>query len=243
MSDTEDRNLEWICRSALHSVFSSFRNAEIKAYFYPYIGLTHTIRRKGSGWMLRISDHCRQAPRELLEAIALMLGYKVMRRKPPAKLIQAYESFREDPSVLEAVRSRRLRKGRKHFSTVDGKCHSLQKIFRELNRSYFNNQVEMRNVGWGLRRSRRRLGHYDPVHNTITLSPVLDSHQVPRYVVAYILYHEILHALYEGKSHGRRNRHHPPEFRRAERAYPDYVRARKFLEGFGRRAGIGSSGG
>ena len=228
----EDRNLtelRWLCSSVLRDTFPVFRNAEIDARFYPYIGLTHTIRRKGRGWMVKISDHCRLAPRQVLEAVIMILGCKVMRRRPLQEYLRIYELFRNDPGIAAAVRERRIRKGRKHIASEAGRYYSLEAIYRELNLAYFNSQIDIARIGWGFRRSRRRMGHYDPAHHTITLSPVLDAPGVPGFVVRYIVYHEMLHAVFEATSAGVRKRHHHAEFRRAERAYPDFARAKKFL--------------
>jgi hypothetical protein len=241
--EQKDATLQWICRSALQTAFPIFRGAEIEACFYPYIGLTHTIRRKGCGWILRISDHCRQAPTPVLEAIVMILGSKIARRKIPSKFVQAYETFRKDPWVEQSVRERRRLKGRKFMARTGGKYHFPMEICRELNAGFFNNQIEIQKIGWGQRRSWGRLGHYDPIHHTITLSPVLDSPKVPEFVVRYVVYHEMLHAVFEESTSRRSRRHHPPEFRRAEQAYPDFQRSKEFLrEHFGRRrAGAPSS--
>jgi predicted metal-dependent hydrolase len=202
---------------------------EVDACFYPYIGLTHTIRRKSATWIVRISDHCRHASSPVLEAIVRILASKIMRRRPRPKYLQTYELFRNDPWIKEAVRERRLRRGRKHIAEESGTHHSLRELYRELNDRYFNNQIEIHKIGWGLRRSRLRLGHYDPVHHTITLSPMLDAPDVPQFVVRYIVYHEMLHAVFESTAAGRIIRHHTSEFRRAEKAYPDFETAKKFL--------------
>jgi predicted metal-dependent hydrolase len=127
------------------------------------------------------------------------------------------------------VRERRLRKGRKNIAEEAGKHHALGEIYQELNHRYFSNQIEINRIGWGLRNSRQRLGHYDPVHHTITLSPVLDQPGVPKFVVRYIVYHEMLHAVFESTSSRGLQRHHPSEFRRAEKAYPDFAAAKDFL--------------
>jgi hypothetical protein len=231
--------LQWICRSTLQSAFPSFRNAKIEVLFYPYIGLTHTIRRKDSkAWVLRISDHCRYAPRHVLEAIAMILGSKIAHKRPPHRFVETYALFRKDPGIEELVRARRRERGRKQIAGCDGEHYSPRALYQEVNNRFFNNQIEIRQIGWGLRKGWRRLGHYDPVHHTITLSPALDSTKVPEFVVRYIVYHEMLHALFEDGSPGTSRRHHPPEFGRAERDYPDFARAKKFLkEYFGRRRG------
>jgi len=232
--DEEEARLQWVSRSVLPSAFPLFRNAEIEACFYPYIGLTHTIRRQGSIWTLRISDHCRHAPRPVLEAIVMILGGKIARRRTPGKYLETYGNYRNDPAIVESVRERRRQKGRKHFAGQEGKSYSPGEIFKDINSRFFNDQIEIRKIGWGVRKGWARLGHYDPIHHTITLSPVLDSPKVPEYVLRFIIYHEMLHAVIE-ESPGFR-KHHPPHFRRAERAYPDFERARKFIrESFGRR--------
>ena len=232
--------LEWICRAALESAYSQFREVQIRAAFHPYVGLTHTIRRRGPAWTLRISDHCRHAPRIVLEAIARLLGAKVLRRKPPVEIARIYERFRRDPSVVAALHERRLKHGRKRIAHPRGKHHSLHDVLEELNARHFNGQVEITRIGWGTRRSWGQLGHYDPVHRTITISPVLNAQNVPAFVVAFLVFHEMLHALFEGTGPEHR-RHHPPHFQRAERAHPDYARARKFLTAF--CASRGKSGG
>jgi len=229
--------LQQYCISVLQSAFKAFRNSDIRVSFYPYIGLTHTLRRTKNVWVLRISDHCLCAPSPVIESVVLILGYKVMRRKPPRKSLEAYERFRRDPEVESAVRNRREIKGRKLFSNTPGKHHSLRKMYDELNERYFNGQIEIKRIGWGLRKARGRLGHYDPIHHTITLSPALDSPNVPSYVVRYVVYHEMLHALFGDMSGRDSLKHHPRQFRHTEIAYPDYASAKVFLEKFGTESG------
>jgi hypothetical protein len=230
MSDAA--RLQEICRSTLRAFSSYFRDKEIVAEFYPYVGLTHTIRRRGSSWVLRISDHCIQAPRPVLESIVTLLACKVLRRKPSSAALQVYSRFQSDGEVMSRVQKRRLLRGRKQIVDEPGKHHALGEIYRELNRNYFNGQVEVQKVGWGTRRSWHRLGHYDPVHNTITISPVLDSPRVPKSVVSYLLYHEMLHTVFDETAGRKRKRRHTPEFRRAERAFPHYAAIGRFLRRF-----------
>jgi predicted metal-dependent hydrolase len=225
MSERQDlsEELQWICRSTLQAISPSFREAKLQAGFYCYIGLTHTIRRKGSAWIIRISDHCRHAPAQVLESIIILLAYKVLHRKPPQRAVQIYEQFRKSPAIESAVRQRRLTRGRKQM-LENGQHYSLEEIYREINAQYFGNHIEIQKIGWGRRRSWTRLGHFDPVHQTITISPVLDSPKAPEFVLKYLVYHEMLHAVFQDGP-----KHHPPIFRRTERAYPDYARAKKFL--------------
>lgn len=224
--------LQRLCRDVLEKLSPEFHGAAIDACFYPYIGLTHTIRRRKSGWIVRVSDHCRQAAHPALEAIVTILACKALRRRVPKPALRIYDEWRNEPVVSDAVKARRTAKGRKCFSTHDGRWHPLPEICSGVNSRFFNNQVEIRKIGWGIRVSWGRLGHYDPTHNTITLSPVLDSPNVPRFVLDFIVYHEMLHAVFEGAENYGFRRHHPPAFNRAERAHPDYEAVKKFIKKF-----------
>jgi hypothetical protein len=233
---TDDELLQ-VCRSTL-SACPEFRGAgEISAEFYPYIGLTHILRRLPSGWSVRISDHCRGASVEVLQAVVMLLAAKITRRKLPAGVLAVYETFRKDPEVAARVQDRRRRRGRKRIDPAPGRHHSLREVYRELNERYFNGQVEICLLGWGARRSWRRLGHYDPIHHTITISPVLDSPKVPGTVIAYLVYHEMLHAVFSDAGSGGSRRYHTREFYSAERAFPHHDSSRRFLERFCRARG------
>jgi len=218
-----------ICRSALEATSPDFREATLVASFYPYIGLTHTLRRRKGGWILRISDHCRTAPPIVIEAIVALLAAKVLHRPADRRMVEIYDRFRREPEVVASVRERRRARGRKHLGGEQGRHRSLEAIFSELNARYFNSQLEVERIGWGLRAGRRRLGHYDPAHQTITISPVLDSDAVPRFVLEYVVYHEMLHVLFDDDVSGGRGRHHSSDFRMAERGFPMHRRAREYL--------------
>jgi len=231
--DWKPEQLQKFCVTVLQSAFAAFQNTGIQVSFYPYVGLTHTLRRTKKAWVLRISDHCLSAPPRVVESIVLILAYKVMRRKPPRKSRDIYSGFRKSAEIESAVRKRREIRGRKYFSDTKGRHHPIEEIYRQLNEQFFNGQIEIKRIGWGIRKSRGRLGHYDPIHHTITLSPTLDSPKVPPFVVRYIVYHEMLHALFGDSDGHEGRRHHPRQFRHTESSYPDYARAKEFLETFG----------
>ncbi len=81
---------------------------------------------------------------------------------------------------------------------------------------------------WGRRgRAGRQLqlGSFDPEANLVRMHPVLDQAAVPRHFVRYVLFHELLHATMPTRRGAGRAIHHPPAFRRRERAYPGYDEA------------------
>ena len=70
-----------------------------------------------------------------------------------------------------------------------------------------------------------KLGSYTAVDRLIRVHPALDRKWVPRYFVAYIVYHEMLHhVIPASRGIGRRNLH-PPEFSSREREFRYFERA------------------
>jgi predicted metal-dependent hydrolase len=111
-----------------------------------------------------------------------------------------------------------------------GRRFDLRALFDEVNREQFTGAVSAK-ISWGKRpggRRRRsiRFGSYCADENLIRIHPVLDQDFVPEYFIRYIVFHEMLHAhLGITEAPSGRQRSHTPEFRRRERAYPDYRRA------------------
>jgi predicted metal-dependent hydrolase len=82
---------------------------------------------------------------------------------------------------------------------------------------------------WSGERARNRLGHYDPAHNAIVVSRVFDHPRVPRVVVEYIVYHEMLHLKHPVRMRGTRRCVHSKEFQAEEKMFPRLDEAKRFL--------------
>lgn len=79
---------------------------------------------------------------------------------------------------------------------------------------------------WGSRAPRRtvRLGSYDPRSRLIRIHPILDSEDVPAWVVRFVIYHELLHHWVPSRRTRGKTVHHGEEFRRLEAAHQDHDR-------------------
>ena len=113
---------------------------------------------------------------------------------------------------------------------AQGRCFNLQEIFQDLNRRFFHGELSPPRMGWSPKRSRTSLGHYDPAHHSITISRLLDSLQVPRCVVEYLVFHEMLHIKYPTERRGPRRIVHSRNFRAEEKRFPQYEQARLGLK-------------
>jgi hypothetical protein len=161
-----------------------------------------------------------------------ILLHKLYRKPDARRFSETYQQFISQKEIREKARAVRKHRGRKVMRPARGRVYDLTPVFERLNEEYFQNSVRISQLGWSQHKSRNTLGHFDPAHNSITLNRRLDHSMVPQYVVAFILYHEMLHAhIGERFRNGRRHVHHR-EFRIAEREFKHYVRAKKFIRRF-----------
>jgi hypothetical protein len=114
-----------------------------------------------------------------------------------------------------------------------GKHHDLLELFEGINERYFAGGVNAV-ITWGKRPTRKarsaprrtiKLGSYSAVDRLIRIHPALDQKWVPRYFVAYIVYHEMLHHVIPGSRGLGRVNLHPPEFKEREKQFRHFERA------------------
>jgi predicted metal-dependent hydrolase len=141
-------------------------------------------------------------------------------------------ALRQLGDFIEARRGRFLRVRPHATLRTAGRYHDLAAIFRDLERRFFPGALEGVAITWGRnagQRGRRkqsiRLGTYTDEEKLIRVHPVLDQPWVPRFFVEYIVFHEMLHHVEPARKERGRTVFHTAEFRRRERAYPDFLRA------------------
>lgn len=200
--------------------------------YHPYADLTHTIRLREDTAYVRLSDVLRTAPSVVVEATAAILLGRLYRRKPSRELLQTYREFSyARPTRRQLLALRQQRAHRVEHRPV-GIYHDLAPVFDRLNRRYFRGALPCPRLGWSQRAWRTQLGCFDPALDQIVINRQLDRQVVPEYVVAYVLYHEMLHLKHPMKFARCRRESHSPQFRKEERKFADYQRAMKFLERF-----------
>jgi hypothetical protein len=194
----------------------------IGARFYPFAGLRSTITVRDSTLKARVSDLLVDASPVVLEALAEILLARIFRRRPSREARECYLAYTLRPSMRRRIDAVRRERGSKRLLPARGRHYDLEEIFRGLNKRFFHGQIPSTRLGWSHRNSQRILGHYDSGHGTIVISRKLDSPSVPRYVVEYIVYHEMLHIRFPVERRGQRRVVHSREFREAEKKFAQY---------------------
>jgi hypothetical protein len=121
-----------------------------------------------------------------------------------------------------------------------GRFHDLRATLHRVCHTYFKGDIDVK-IGWGsppkrrtkTRRRRtisRALATYNYDTRTIRVSPVLDTPNVPAYVLEWVVYHELLHHVLPVKKINGKHRYHTSQFRLYERAFRQYEAAKRWEE-------------
>ena len=113
--------------------------------------------------------------------------------------------------------------------TAQGSCYNLDELFATIDRAYFGGKMLKPRLIWSGILSSRKLAHYEDTRDRVVMSQILDDRRIPRYVVEFVLYHELLHKHHGIKWVNGRCLVHTPEFKCSERKFRQYQEADSFL--------------
>jgi hypothetical protein len=203
--------------------------------FYPYIGINHTIRVRNGEVYVRIGEICREMPLPCHRGLAYVLVGKLLRKRIPAGAREVYSAFSKSDELRERAAEQKRARGRKVVTSSKGSVYDLDEIFDSVNRKYFADSIPRPALTWSALKTYRILGHHDATHDHVAISKSLDSRDVPRYIVEYVLFHEMLHIAHPTKHVNGRRYNHTPAFRQDERKFAHYEAAEKWIENNVRR--------
>jgi hypothetical protein len=178
-----------------------------------------STRRRRNRQEVRLHHMFLGCPQEVVAAVADLAGGRTGARET----IQQFIDDNRDAIRFEPDDDELRPKGR-HFD--------LEVVLSEV-RALFDEEAAAAelddiHITWG-RRGRGtksiRFGSYDFDRRLIRVHPALDREWVPRYFVRFIVYHELLHAIFPPEAGCGRRNVHTAEFRAMEKRFPDYQRA------------------
>lgn len=187
------------------------------------IAALYKIRSNSNGVFIEINEGFICASDEILAAIIKA----ALHGKSPTttRIIRSFSLSEEYSEVLlqmdlitevSALRAR-------------GKFYDLEEVFDRVNREYFANQMVKPRLSWNRILTKRKFAHYEPVRDRVVVSLTLDDERVPKFVVEFVMYHELLHKHHGEKWVNDRLFVHTPEFRQDERKFKLYEKAEQWL--------------
>lgn len=200
--------------------------------FYPYSNGTSTVREHDGRLVFRITTRLEGAPDPAVEGVVAILLTRVLRIGMPTSETANVRAYRE---VLEGARGRAEPKGRKHIDPV-GAHRSLLESYLRVTLDLGLVLPRVPTLSWSKTVARHRFGHWDPDHNAVVISQVLDDPKVPESVLDYVLYHELLHILHPVKmGSGSKRIVHSAAFKRDERKFPGWKEADAWINKLARK--------
>jgi predicted metal-dependent hydrolase len=202
---------------------------ELKIEFFAFANVNNTIRLRQGRLLVRLSDLLEGAPEAVLRAIAHILLAKMYRQPIDRGHAARYRTYLASHEIVRKTHLVRQMRGRKQLLSARGHFYDLDAIFEDLNTRFFHGLLARPRMSWSKGKTRRILGHYDPAHNAIIISRVFDHVAMPRYVLEYIVYHEMLHLKHPVRLRGSRRCVHSAEFQEEEKLFPRVTEANAFL--------------
>ncbi len=181
-----------------------------------------SIRRVDGVRRVRLHHMFADAPADVLDAVSRYLAHGDRRAgaKIDAFIRRRADRIRRDGPARPAPRRTR------------GSAHDLGEILAELVARYFPDADPVA-ITWGARGASRRrgrsrtirMGAYLYDERLIRIHPALDQAWVPRFFVAWVVFHELSHHVTPAPEVGGRRCHHTPDFRAREATFHDRDRA------------------
>lgn len=117
---------------------------------------------------------------------------------------------------------------------TQGAYFDLQKIYDQLNDRYFDGALHLSITYFGANSKadiyHMILGKYYAALRLIKIHQRLDSPSVPRYVVEFVVFHEMVHAIIQPIVSDRGARVHHQEFKQWEQRYPLAQLAKQWIK-------------
>jgi len=202
---------------------------DVRVQFRRYANANAQAKLENGALLIRMADTLAGAPDPVIEALAEILLSKLFRRPVPASSNDRYRRYLNRRDVRNSLDLVRQIRGRKRVEHPQGHTYNLDEMFEDLNFRYFHGLMARPVLGWSPNASRTLLGHYDPPHNAIVLSRILDRAQTPRLAVEYVLFHEMLHLRHPAEHNGARRCVHTRAFKEAEKQFEHLREAKAML--------------
>ena len=195
--------------------------AELRLEFHRNTCTMVSLCRKGCLFRLRLHEVFMEASPRVLECV--VEHFFSTRRDESRSAREAIFDFLESSQTLISEHASGMR-----WRAPLGRVYDLAAV-QESIRCRFLPSCPALEIGWADRPSPTLMGKWVAMPkgrpNLVIVNPLLDSRRVPQYYVRYIVFHELLHEVIPIRREGGRWIHHPTEFRRREREFPDFQRA------------------
>jgi hypothetical protein len=201
----------------------------VRAAFYPYRELKHTWRVREGVLSFKVSDYMKGVPYKVTESLAWHLLCRARRKECSQGISRPYRDHIRTRQFWEPRRQIYLSRSRNLSFRAKGMSRDLEAVFSYVNSFYFRDELDRPDLAWLRESPKSRIGLYHPPLRILAVNRILDSDRIPRYVLEFVMYHELLHDTVEQIEGPFRRTVHTKDFRLKEREFTRYDEAQKWL--------------
>ncbi len=176
-----------------HSIKIEFSN-RVKDYYF-------SASKKWKNISVKMSSLWRKVPSKYRDAAIHSIICDVLGWKTPKIHLNNFDEF------IFAI---------DYYTIKKPVVPELKESFDRVNEKYFKGMIRMPNIKWG-RKSKRKLGGFDFLANTLTISSLLKD--APLDYIDYIMYHELLHKFMKYNPYRKRKQYHTRKFKELEKLF------------------------
>lgn len=210
-----------------------------------FLNFFQSLERKGIKLQLKINDNRQTMLSVKWEPHQTKVSLHRMFLSAPQNVMQALACYikREHktiaPEIKAFIEARRSKLDYSHAVDTNklqtkGRVYDLEAIYNRLNSHYFNDSLQLLITWFGnsslKHRSHCSLGLYYDILKLVKIHRFLDNNSVPEYVVEFIIFHEMLHAVCPAYIDERGvHRIHSEEFKEREESFYCYKEATDWI--------------
>lgn len=202
---------------------------EVSLSFSPCAELKHTWRADGQRLEVKVSDYLLRAPDDVMESLAWYIVCRAAGKKCPRGKAHPYLRYVRSRRLWTENKEKYLARAKALVLDPLGEHRDLSEVFDYVNSFYFSGALRRPTLAWTSESPAKRLGFYFEALGLLAANKVLDSPRVPRYVLEFVVYHELLHHANAMDGRPVRRVHHTKEFREQERLFRTYDEAEVWL--------------
>lgn len=207
----------------------------VSAEYRPYSELKHTWRRRQGTVSFGISDYMDSAPEDVTEALAWHLMCRVYGKECPDGMAERYLGYARSREMWQPKKSVYMSRARNLSFRPVGAARDLGSVFDYVNSGYFDGAIRRPDLAWARESPSVRLGFYFEPLDILAANRVMDSEKVPRFVLEFVVYHELLHGVLGTCGTPTRRLCHTKDFREMEKRFSMHLEAEAWLSRLARR--------
>lgn len=195
----------------------------------PKAHLHYAYRITKDGIDIELSDYLKEAPDGILRDCCKSIVQWSLGKRYVAP--QSLKDYIHSDDFIVGSRPIYLDRCRSLTMSQQGRCKNLiDSVERLMDEGLvFDTDIGNSYFSWATHMAKYRFGQCNQNFRVVSVNPILDSDDVPDYIVDFVVYHEILHLRQDmTKAH----RPHNAQFRSWERMFPQYDEAEEYLKNF-----------